>query len=781
MRNKLKEFNSFFKTLNAEQKEAVLSKEENLHILAGPGSGKTRVLTCRVAYMVLVEKVPPENIIVVTFTNKAANEMKERLFDLIGQAKSESLLIGTFHSLCHYLLRQYGDMVGFVEDFTIADTSMSEQVINDIRKIPEVEQKLSEFTRTQMKSSAILNRISEAKNKRISWQSYQETCKDNFSRDIAVIYEEYESLMQCLHLFDFDDLLIKCCELLEKEKYVLSHVQCILVDEYQDTNTIQFNLINLMMAQDTTRCLTLVGDPDQSIFSWRSAEPKNFQKMAEHYKNTHAIKLHQNYRSTGCILEAATHIIQQDSTRIDKTLFTKNGNGIPISLASVGDQKNQAEFVACEIRKIISYSKGLINYSDIAVLMRMNFISNDVENAFRSHSIPYVVVGGERFFSRVEVKDIISYLEFIFNPYNRIAFERVVNVPKRGVGTAGLQKIVEFSDRQETNYLNTIFVIVTRKPKGISEATLENLKAFLKTCSEAREMIKNEKSPAEIIKHIVESINYKEYLESNYPDDFESRWMNVGQLINTAVDKPPINEEDEETKEETKYADIYGQKRSKKKNSVSDFLEFCALCSNQHEQEEAEEGKVTIATLHSSKGLEWPCVFIVSCVEGVIPHIKSDPNEEKRLLYVGMTRSKFILYCVSTMMRQQFGNYVKSKRSSLFNGMDKELYIERPIHWNDKTRDMLAIILRKEKPPHDNTLISTRNGNFDDFLGSQAVCNDIRFGVNGSKVDLNTMGGFSSAMKLHQTTTASKQSTSNNKKYFQPFQQHKEIRKDTRK
>ncbi|CEG78325.1 hypothetical protein RMATCC62417_12954 [Rhizopus microsporus] len=792
----------FIATLNEQQKKSVLSESKILQILAGPGSGKTRVLTCRVAYLVIEKGISPKNIVVVTFTNKAANEMRERLVKLLGEIKTKQLLIGTFHKICCRLLRRHAQVVNLQPDFTIADNSTSEDIINNIRKDKSMDGVISDFTRRDMKAGAIFGLISKAKSEGINAKDYAKMNATNFKRrDISILYLEYEAQLQKLNLVDFDSLLMKCCELLRKMPNVLDTVKCILIDEYQDTNIIQYDLIKLMMQQVNERSVTIVGDPDQSIFGWRSAEPKNFGKMAEEFKGTEAINMEQNYRSTTTILDAALHIIKQDPDRIEKSLFTDNPRGIPISIISVHDHLKQSEFVASEIRKVVTYSKGLIQYKDIAILMRMNYISNDLETAFRNHKIPYVVVGGDRFFNRMEVKDIISYLDFIYNPSNVLSFQRIINVPKRGIGAATLKKILEMNESQPTHLLGTLRNIVNSKSLSFGPSVISKLKAFVNVCEEARSMIEDKQEVADILRHIVDSIHYQDYLKNDFFADHEARWANVGELLNIARERPELTEANDDflnnddlllseepddinevdmtltieevEQEHVEPVEVFADEGVVSTDPVADFLEFCSLCSNQKEQEEAEGGKVTIATIHASKGLEWPCVFIVTCVDGVIPHAKADANEEGRLLYVGMTRSKFLLYCVTPRFRQNFGDYEASVRSRFLDDMDKSLYVTRTPEWDNDVRTMLAATIGKPIPPPDDSL-STKNKGLkakqveDDYSYSQPVYSDIRFGINGNKVDLFSLGGFSSAMSLVDSQLPATQKFNSKKKTTAP-------------
>ncbi|KAI7903351.1 P-loop containing nucleoside triphosphate hydrolase protein [Cokeromyces recurvatus] len=792
-------FQKFLDTLNETQRKSVLSDAKTLQILAGPGSGKTRVLTSRVAYFVVERGIYPGHIIVVTFTNKAANEMKERLNYLIGEKKTSQLLIGTFHAICARILRRYASVVDLDHNFTIADTDVSQDVIKKLKSDPELP--IDEFTRTKMTPGAILGMISKAKSKGLTEKQYADLYGQEFAtRNVSIIFTAYEKELKRLNLVDFDNLIIKACELFRKKNDVLSAVKAILVDEYQDTNVVQYDLIKLMMQQVNEKSITIVGDPDQSIFGWRSAEPKNFNKMQADYKNTTSISMEQNYRSTNIILKAALHVITQDKTRIDKSLYTNNPEGVPICLIKTRDEDSQAELVAKEIKKVVTYSKGLIQYKDIAVLMRMNFISQQFERAFRNHKIPFTIVGGDRFFDRVEIKDITSYLRFAYNPRDYISFTRIINVPRRGIGKVNLEKIVQYSTTEGINLLEATIKIGSGKALlNINSTIRSKLKAFSQICSEAKQMMNEKIEVSDIIHYLVDTLKYEDYLKEHYFQDYVARWNNIGELINVAKKQahiddenitstsqnsssqsaPNSNEELYDVEEVNLTNELSEVKIEQKEiedvdsfevlrddivstDPIAEFLEYCSLCSNQKELEEAEGGKVTIATLHSSKGLEWPCVFIATCNDGVIPFYRAESIlEEGRLLYVGMTRSQFLLYCVSPENRNNWGSYQKEEPSSLLENMDKSLYTAGTSEWNNEIRHSLAKTIGKLPPPDDDDLVisnlkkkssskkkikTTQSG----FSYTFHMPEDIGKKRTNPAADLSMFGGFSSAATLYK-------------------------------
>ncbi|XP_037032641.1 ATP-dependent DNA helicase PcrA-like [Bradysia coprophila] len=721
-------FESMLNDLNSTQKESVLSDDNTLQILAGPGSGKTKVLTCRVAYFVIKKQIQPRNIVVVTFTNKAAAEMKKRLEGLIGAKQTEELMIGTFHAICCRILRQHASSVQLDSNFTMADNDMSKQILARLRKDRTVN--INEFTRKTMQLGAIWGLISKAKNKGETCAVYAKLYgKDFKTKDIATLYVAYERELKKLNLVDFDNLLIKACELLQQKRFVLSHIKAILVDEYQDTNIVQYNLIKLMFSQDNRKCLTIVGDPDQSIYGFRSAEPQNFIKMQKEYSNTGVINMEQNYRSTSTILNAALHVISHDKSRIEKSLHTDNPIGKPILKIQTSDESAQAQFVAMEIKKIIDGSKGMVGYKDFAVLMRMNATSQQFEQCFRANKIPFTIVGGDRFFNRVEVKDILAYIRFAYNPKDTQSFTRIINVPKRGVGDVNLQKIIAKNDTDGTDLLDTILDIGMGNARTFNRFIKESMLELGSIIQRTKTMIDNDESIPDIIKYILGATKYFAYLQQNYFADHEARWGNVGELISIAQ-QSRLNESDvidissddsdddgaststikreddttgtESTARSAKFADFIVKSadtgtESVPKLTVSEFLEYCDLCSDQKELEDAEGGKVVIATLHASKGLEWPCVFIATCNEDVIPHKMSDSvDEECRLLYVGMTRSKFLLYCLSPRERISWGGTVQEPPSHFLNNMDKSLFNRKPHEWDNSMRLMLGKTIGRE-------------------------------------------------------------------------------------
>ncbi|KAI9258189.1 P-loop containing nucleoside triphosphate hydrolase protein [Phascolomyces articulosus] len=668
----------FMKKLNAAQLNAATCKSNSVQILAGPGSGKTRVLTSRVAWLVLSEHVRPQNIVVVTFTNKAAKEMRHRLEspELLGSMQSDKLCMGTFHSICARLLRQYHAHVQLKPNFTIADTDMSRHAIKKLKE--ELIGELSDYGRTKMKPEAYFNVISKARNAGMNVDQYIEKNYGEWDKkDICIMFKAYEDRMHADNLVDFDNLLLYTRVLLARFPSAANFVSHVLVDEFQDTNVVQYDIVKGLTRGG--KALTIVGDPDQSIFGWRNADRGNFIKMQREFKGTQICNLEENYRSTKHILKSAFHVVSKDKKRIDKSLFTENAEGVPMSMLKMSDDTMEAQSVAEEIKRIVEYSGSLITYKDIAILVRMNYLSRAFESALNSLSIPYVVIGGVKFFERAEVKDILAYLRFCYNANDTEAFERIINRPRRGVGEVTMNKIEKLSRQPGATIISVLRDISTGKGKMIASIPLktkQNLAGFVNLYDNVQELMQKKSYIYRILEYIIGDTNYKEFLQKEHPDkDGESRWDNVGELVtfakqfnpppdnlakNSAAvtmsgieileNEPPENESNvedslpdlpnytEPTEEEPPLGD---DERLNDGDHIVRFLELTTLSTNSKEEDEADLGKVTISTMHSAKGLEWPVVFTIACEAGIIPHQKAeDDMEECRLLYVAMTRPK---------------------------------------------------------------------------------------------------------------------------------------------
>ncbi|KAI8140462.1 P-loop containing nucleoside triphosphate hydrolase protein [Fennellomyces sp. T-0311] len=618
---------NFMRKLNEAQRKAVTCENNAVQILAGPGSGKTRVLTSRVAWLVLSKNENPNSIVVVTFTKKAANEMRQRLqsAELLGPATSDRLVMGTFHSICATMLRRNGSMVDLKKNFTIADTDVSMHIIKKLKK--ELESGMTRWG-NEMKPEAFYSEFSKSRNKGINVDKYIEKYQnDQRKKDLCLMFRAYEDRLKVENMVDFDNLLLFTRKLLIRFPHVANFVSHVLVDEFQDTNSVQYDIIK-GLTHSGQKALTIVGDPDQSIYSWRNADRENFIKMQNEYENTAVCNLEENYRSTKSILTAAFHVVNQDRSRIQKSLFTQNSEGVPISMLKMSSDTMEAQSVAEEIKRILEYSGGLITYKDIAVLSRMNYLSRAFEQAFNAAGIPYVVVGGLKFFERAEVKDIIAYLRFFYNPNDTEAFERIINKPKRGVGEVTMNKIEGQSRKKNWNIIRVLESIGQGTAKNITVPvkTARSLHEFVGLYEHIRTMIDRRDPISTMLEHIIEAIEYRTYLTKEHPDkDGESRWDNVGELISYAKTQfdPSTNRQEQAQPED-------GENEGLDNNdTVARFLESTTLIGTGKEEEEAELGKVTISTMHSAKGLEWPVVFTVACEAGIIPHPKAEDETEE--------------------------------------------------------------------------------------------------------------------------------------------------------
>ncbi|KAI9310456.1 P-loop containing nucleoside triphosphate hydrolase protein [Dichotomocladium elegans] len=533
---------SFMKQLNPAQHAAVVSQAQVEAILAGPGSGKTRVLTSRVAWLVSHEHADPSRIVVVTFTNKAAREMRERLEspELLGRLYSDQLLMGTFHSLCAQLLRKHGGLVGIKKNFTIAD--------NELR--PLIEKYYNEISRAKNSGMTVDTYIAENKDKFgkkdfcIMFQ-YISTGRERVLRAELLTHQNafdraYEKRLKAENLVDFDNLLVYGRDLVKRFPAVVDFVTHVLVDEFQDTNVVQYDFVTHLTG--TRKSLTIVGGkyPDQSIFGWRCADKENFNRMVKQYPECDIKNLEENYRSTQSILTGATHVIKlgKYTSRIEKTLFTGNHTGVPISFLRYDSDLLEAGSVAEEIKRVVNASNGLITYKDIAVLMRVNWMSRNVEQSLSRDGIPYAVVGGVKFFDRAEVKDIISYVRFFHNTNDTEAFERIINKPRRGIGAVSLKKMQTLSRQQDWNVIRVLRAIVDGKDKHgitIASKTKEGIRDFLQLYSDYKELVRNNEPISVILEYIVDAIDYKSFLAMEHPDKSgESRWDNVGELVTFA-------------------------------------------------------------------------------------------------------------------------------------------------------------------------------------------------------------------------------------------------------
>jgi DNA helicase II / ATP-dependent DNA helicase PcrA len=628
--------------LNPEQRRAVETTEGPLLIQAGAGSGKTKTLTHRIAYLIATKRATPYNILAVTFTNKAAKEMRSRVAELLGdQADNRSFMpyMGTFHGICVRLLRQDGEHIGIPRSYVIFDESDRQAAIKQVSKQLMIDEKA-------FPARTIGGLISNAKNEMISPNEYRGTANSPAQEVAAKVYPLYERALKDAAALDFDDLINRTVHLMQSQEAVRKKWQeqfkYIMIDEYQDTNAAQYRLVNLLT--NSHKNIAVVGDDWQSIYSWRGADFRNILKFEKDYPDCTVIKLEQNYRSTKHILDAAHAIITKNTQRSDKQLWTDAGTGLPVQMLQIGSERAEGESI---IRRIKSgVDSGQRKYQDYAVLYRTNAQSRSVEEAFVHYGIPYRVVGGVRFYDRKEIKDIVAYLRLIFQPEDRVSFERIVNIPARGVGAKSLQNFFAWKQTLDVNLFQALqqaadCATITPKARN-SLSELGDILASLRTVAE-------EATVAGLIDSLLRRIDYMHYLDDGTPQS-EARQENVKELLSVAQE----------------YQDA----------GLDGFLEEVALVSDL-DTADFDGNAVTLMTLHAAKGLEFPVVFMVGMEESIFPHSRAlydqhEMEEERRLCYVGMTRARQELYMLHASSRMLYGGVQHNPPSRFLSEIDGE-------------------------------------------------------------------------------------------------------------
>ena len=614
--------------LNAAQKQAVETIEGPMLILAGPGSGKTRVITHRIAYLVKVCGVSPRHILAVTFTNKAAKEMKERLKSLLGPSVNE-LTLGTFHAICARILRQRGHEIGIDPQFVIYDDedqlNLMKQSVMDVGLDPK-----------RYSPRTFLTHVSTAKSQLITPGQYAEGAHSYFEKMVAQSYARYDQLLGQSKALDFDDLLMKTVQLFHECRDTLLRFQTryhhVLVDEFQDTNISQYALTKQLAGKYRNICV--VGDPDQSIYTWRQADIRNILKFEEDYPDAKLVVLEQNYRSTKTILEAAQRIISLNVQRKQKNLWTDNEPGAPVASVETYDEQEEAQFVVAEVEKLVG--EGALSPKDCVVLYRVNAQSRALEEAFLRFGIPYRLIGGTRFYQRREVKDIIAYLRLAYNPHDIVSLRRIINVPQRGIGQRTMDDLVKWADEKGSAVYDALGLITGQGRDGsFSSRGSKPLRDFYTMMKSLVDKNK-ELSASEMMELVIERTGYQTYVLGD--EDGEDRWENIQELATVA--------------REYDHVDV--------QESLTSFLEGVALVSDIDSYNENSDS-VTLTTLHQAKGLEFPVVFMVGMEEKVFPHARAfdDPmemEEERRLCYVGVTRAKKRVYLVRAARRTFLGS-----------------------------------------------------------------------------------------------------------------------------
>ena len=638
---------SIYDTLNPMQKEAVLHTEGPLLILAGAGSGKTRVLTHRVAYLIDEKQVNPWNILAITFTNKAAGEMRERVDQLVGFG-AESIWVSTFHSTCMRILRRHIEYLGYNTNFSIYDSDDQKTLMKQVFKVMDVDTK-------QFKERSVLGTISSAKDKLIGPDEFLLNAGQDFrQRGIGEIYKEYQKRLRKNNALDFDDLIVKTVELFQNNSEILNYYQerfkYIMVDEYQDTNLAQFKLISLLASKYRNLCV--VGDDDQSIYRFRGADIGNILSFEETFPGAKVIKLEQNYRSTQNILNAANGVIRHNRGRKDKTLWTANGEGELIRFKQFVTAREEADFVAREIRD------SVYAYQDQAVLYRTNAQSRLLEERCIFYNVPYRLVGGVNFYQRKEIKDILAYLKTIANGVDDLSVLRIINVPKRGIGATTMGKVTIFASEHGMSLYDALRE--ARQIPGIGKAA-EKIGTFIGQMESFRARAQSEDyTIQDLIEGIMDETGYQQELEAEGEVESQTRLENIEELVNKAVSY----EEDSEH------------------STLDEFLEQVALVADIDNMDESEN-RVTLMTLHSAKGLEFPKVYLVGLEDGLFPSMmsinsddKTDMEEERRLCYVGITRAKNELVITSARQRMVNGETRYCKPSRFLEEVPGELLEE---------------------------------------------------------------------------------------------------------
>ena len=638
-----------YDTLNPMQREAVFHTEGPLLVLAGAGSGKTRVLTHRIAYLIEEKRVAPWNIMAITFTNKAAAEMRERVDKIAGEG-AEAIWVSTFHSSCVRILRRFIDRIGYDTNFTIYDGDDQKTLMKQVFKKMQIDSK-------QFKERAVLSRISSAKNDRITADEFEKQAGSDFrEKKIAQIYREYQSELKKNNALDFDDLLVKTVELFEANPDVLEYYQdkfkYIMVDEYQDTNLVQFNFVDLLAKKYRNICV--VGDDDQSIYKFRGANIENILSFEKAFLGACVIKLEQNYRSTQSILNAANEVIRHNRGRKDKTLWTANDEGPKVRFRQYDTAYEEANAIISDIQSEIG--KKNAQYSDFAVLYRTNAQSRLLEEKCIYYSVPYRLVGGVNFYQRKEIKDILCYLKTIANGRDDLAVQRVINVPKRGIGATSIGKVTIYASANGMSFYDALLRV--RGVPSIGKAA-EKIEKFTDQINSFRSRM-SELSIPDLIKAILEETGYKKELEAEGEVEGETRLQNVEELVNKA----------------TGYVDIAEEP------TLDGFLEEVALVADVDSLDESEN-RIVLMTLHGAKGLEFPYVYLSGMEDGLFPSsmsiISDDKDaveEERRLCYVGITRAEKELTLTAARQRMVNGETRFSKVSRFIDEIPPELLDE---------------------------------------------------------------------------------------------------------
>nr|WP_053217289.1 DNA helicase PcrA [Virgibacillus senegalensis] len=634
------------KGLNKEQRRAVTHTEGPLLIMAGAGSGKTRALTHRIAYLLGEKEVSPRSILAITFTNKAAREMKERVYQLVGP-EGANIWVSTFHSMCVRILRRDIDRIGINSNFSILDSSDQLSVIKQILKDLNIDPK-------KFEPRAMLGAISSAKNELITPEEYSKTVGNFYEKQTAEVYERYQKTLRKNQSLDFDDLIMQTINLFDRVPEVLEYYQrrfqYIHVDEYQDTNHAQYYLVKQLA--DRYQNLCVVGDSDQSIYRWRGADIQNILSFEKDYPNATTVMLEQNYRSTKSILDAANTVIKNNSGRKPKNLWTENNEGSKIRYYQAATEQDEGLFVADKVEEFIA--SGDYTYKDIAVLYRTNAQSRSIEETFVKANIPYQIVGGTKFYDRKEIKDMLAYLRLIANPDDDLSFARVVNEPKRGVGKTSLEKLQAYAAEHGISLYTAVQEVDFTGVSAKAAKSLAEFGGLIRNWTQQQEFL----SATDMVEQVLKGTGYEEMLRNERSIEAQSRLENL-----------------EEFKTVTKHF----EENSEDKTLIA-FLTDLALIADidRVDDDPMGDNKIVLMTLHAAKGLEFPVVFLIGMEENVFPHSRSimdeeEMEEERRLAYVGITRAEKQLFLTHAKMRTLFGRTNMNPVSRFINEIPEEL------------------------------------------------------------------------------------------------------------
>ena len=659
-------------TLNGPQRQAVECTEGPLLVLAGAGSGKTRVLTYRIAHLIDDLHVAPWEILAITFTNKAAAEMRERLGGLVGP-RSRGMWVSTFHSMCVRILRADAERMGFTRNFTIYDTDDQKRLYKEIMSELDIDPK-------RFPVNALMNRISTAKNELIVPGDFAKQASDPVGKVAARVYERLQQRLKAANAFDFDDLLLYAYLLLKHHEDVLAAYQdrfrYIMVDEYQDTNHAQYAICGLLAAKHHN--IMVVGDDDQSIYSWRGADIRNILEFEQDYPDANTVKLEQNYRSVGNVLAAANAVIANNQHRKAKKLFTDAEDGDKIQVYMASDERDEGRWIAGEIEK--RHGAGM-SYNQIAVFYRTNAQSRMLEDMLLRAGVPYRIVGGTRFFDRAEIRDVMAYLTLVVNPADDIAAKRIINVPRRGIGKTTIERIEQFAIEMDMPFLEAAeLAIVDPELRASTRKAVAEFVGLLKDAQSYGGELRN------VVQAIIDKSGLIASLEAENTDEARGRIENIQEFLSVVNEFSETHTEDDAeyeapTVEAKEGAQVEGEEkppvRVLRGNSLADFIEWVRLRTDLDTM--AEDGRaVTLMTVHSSKGLEFDCVFVAGMEETLFPHMNSvnDPagiEEERRLAYVAITRARKKLYLTCASQRQIFGQTSANPVSRFIHEIPSEL------------------------------------------------------------------------------------------------------------